>query len=145
MPVIKLSTKINRNKPIVYNLLKNMHDFPTFMRDIKKLEIIKKDNNKLITSWEVEIDGANVIWKEEDSFNDKEMSLKFRMIEGDYKEYEGEWRLENTLSGSKINLTVYFDWGVPALEKLVGNILEKKARKALRSMLKAIKQNLEKK
>lgn len=144
MPTIKVSTIIKRNKQRVYNLLKDIHRFPTFMRNIKKLDIIERDKNKLISSWEVEIDGVNILWKEEDNFNDKEMSLKFKMIEGDYKSYKGEWQLEDMPKGTKVSILADFDWGMPVFEKLVGDILEKKARKALRGMLHAITKELEK-
>jgi ribosome-associated toxin RatA of RatAB toxin-antitoxin module len=144
MPIIQLSTIIRNNKrQAVYNLLKDMQRFPIFMRDVKDIDIIEKKGNKLITFWRVSIDGADIFWKEEDIFNDKQMNLKFRMIEGDYSKYEGEWSLEDISEDTRIILYANFDWGVPAFEKLVGDILKKKARDALRSMLNAIKKELE--
>lgn len=145
MPKLKVSAIIRKsNKQKVYNLLKKLDKFPTFMHNIKKLEIVNNSVNKSITSWEVVIDGARLLWKEEDIFNDKDLNIKFKMLEGDFNAYEGEWRLEDTLNGTKIEFSANFDWGVPALEKLVGNILKRKTRKALKSMLSAIKHKLEK-
>lgn len=144
MPIIQLSTIIRNNKrQAVYNLLKDMQRFPIFMRYVKDIYIIEKKGNKLITFWRVSIDCADIFWKEEDIFNDKQMNLKFRMIEGDYSKYEGEWSLEDISEDTRIILYANFDWGVPAFEKLVGDILKKKARDALRSMLNAIKKELE--
>ncbi len=146
MPKIEVSTIVRKkDKQAVYDLLKEMQNFPIFMHGVKKLDIIEKKDNKMITSWKVEIDGASLLWKEEDTFNDKEKSLKFKMLEGDYDNYEGKWQLEELSGDTKIILSANFDWGVPAFEKLVGDVLRRKARNSLRSMLNAIKKLLEKK
>jgi len=146
VPKIEVSTIVRKkDKQAVYDLLKEMQNFPIFMHGVKKLDIIEKKDNKMITSWKVEIDGASLLWKEEDTFNDKEKSLKFKMLEGDYDNYEGKWQLEELSGDTKIILSANFDWGVPAFEKLVGDVLRRKARNSLRSMLNAIKKLLEKK
>lgn len=144
MPKIEVSTIVRKkDKQAVYDLLKNMHEFPRFMRDVKKLSIIEKSDNRHVSSWNIEIDGANIFWKEENIFNDKEKKMKFKMIEGDYSNYTGEWVLNEAPSGTKITLNVNFDWGIPAFEKFVGNILQRKASKSLKGMLAAIKHKLE--
>lgn len=144
MPKIEVSTIVRKkNKQEVYDLLKNMHKFPCFMRYVKKLKIIEKTDNRFVSSWNIEIDGASIFWKEEDIFNDREMNLKFKMIEGDYSNYAGEWILDEMPFGTKITLSVSFDWGIPAFEMFVGNILQRKAAKSLKGMLTAIKQKLE--
>lgn len=144
MPKVEVSTIVRRkDKQAVYDLLKNMHEFPSFMRDVKNLKINEKEGNRFVSSWNAEIDGAAIYWKEEDLFNDKEMSLKFKMLEGDYTNYTGKWVLDETPHGTKITVSADFDWGIPAFEKFVGNILVRKARKSLKGMLNAIKHKLE--
>jgi len=142
MPEIQVSTTIKKDKTIVYNVLKEMGRFPDFMKGVKRLDVINKNKTTLITSWQVEIDGANIIWKEEDNFNDEDMSLRFKMIDGDYDKYEGIWRLEEVRGATRISINADFEWGVPVFEKLVGDVLEQKARKGLRTMLLAIKKYL---
>lgn len=144
MPVIEVSTKIKRPKIEVYKTIKNMESFPTFMRDIKNLNVIKRfSENRIVTSWETEIDGAPVSWKEEDIFDDKNCQVKFSMLEGYYKSYQGYWLLKNEANGTKLSLRVEFDWGIPILEKHVGMALENKARHSLLGMLQAIRKKLE--
>jgi coenzyme Q-binding protein COQ10 len=143
MVIIEVSKLVKQDKNKVYSILKNMEEFPQFMKGVKKLSIIERDDNRLVTHWEVEIDGAIVMWKEEDIFDDKETTINFKMIEGDYKSYGGNWRVEDAPKGAKITIIANFDWGMPVFEELVGNILCRKARKALRSMLNAIKNRLD--
>ena len=67
------------------------------------------------------------------------------MLEGDYNKYEGEWKLLSLLNGTKLILSVDIDWGAPALVGFpeVKNILMRKTKKALKSMLMAIKRKIE--
>lgn len=140
---IELTIKLNCNKQRAYEVLKNIADFPKFMRDVKKLEILEDAPNKLVTAWEVDVDGATVIWKEEDIYDDEALCMKFRMIEGDYQSYTGEWKIKDTSAGTELSLTADFDWGIPVFEKFVGHILKRKACKSLKGMLNAIKKRYE--
>lgn len=142
MPRIEVSTIVKQSRDEVYKLIKKMEDFPSFMRGVKKLNVLERSADRLVTEWEIEIDGAVVTWKEEDIFNDSEKSLRFKMIEGDYSAYDGFWKIEDALGCTKISILAYFDWGMPVFEKLVGEVLFKKAHKSLRSMLNAIKKKL---
>jgi len=145
MPIVEVSTKIKRPRLEVYKAIKNMESFPEFMRDIKSLNVIKRLNeNRIITSWETEIDGAPVSWKEEDIFDDANFEVKFNMVEGYYKAYQGLWSVKSTSEGTQLNIRVEFDWGIPVLEKHVGKALENKARRSLRGMIQAIRKKLEK-
>jgi len=144
MPRIQLSTIIKSPPERVYQALKDMESFPAIMRDVKSLKIIKSSENKLLTAWETEIDGAPVNWKEEDLFDDNLLQLKFSMTEGNYKEYQGYWQVENCYQGAKLTICADFDWGIPILEKYVGKALQDKARRGLLGMLQAIKNKVEK-
>lgn len=143
MPRIIVERIIPFKKEKVYEILKKVEDFPTFMKSIRSLKVVDRSDNRLVTSWQVDIDGALIMWEEEDFFDDKNFSLRFNMLKGDYGSYSGEWKLEDSgANHTKINLTANFDWGVPVLEKFVGDVLEKKAKKYALSMLKALKNKL---
>ena len=90
MPKITVCVTIKKPKDEVYNVIKDMEDFPRFMRNIKTLKIIKHlEANKVITAWDIEIEGAPISWKEEDCFDDLGQEIRFNMLEGNYKGYEG--------------------------------------------------------
>lgn len=145
MTTIELSVVVNQAKEQVYNLLKNLQEFPMFMRDIKKLEIIEKKPYGAVTLWEIDIEGTAVTWKEEDTYDDSSMSMQFRMIEGDYGFYSGKWQIASGLSKKSIvHYSVNIGWGMPSFEKVIGHILEKKQRRIIKSMLVAMKRHLEK-
>jgi len=144
MPRIEVSANIRGTAIDVYNTIKNMESFPNFIRDIKSLRIIKKLPDKIISTWEIEIEGAPVKWKEEDIFDDKKLELSFNALEGDYKEYRGRWKIIPMHDYTKVVIQADFDWGIPVLEKYVERALKKRARLALSGMLQAIKNKVEK-
>lgn len=139
MPVIKVSEIIKQDKKRVYEIIKDMRRFPEFMKGVKKIDILKNCANKYITAWEVDVDNATVIWKEEDVFNDEKCRIEFTMLEGDYAQYTGTWDITGDKKGCQVILTVKVDWGAPALVEFIGGILEKKTALALKGMLLAIK------
>jgi uncharacterized membrane protein len=145
MPKVEVSVKIKRPVHEVYSIIKNIEDFPVFMRDVKSLKIIKRlDENRVITAWEIEVEGAPVSWKEEDSYDDASRQLKFTQVEGNYKEYQGRWLLEDLRQDTRLTIEAHFDWGIPILEKYVGRALETRARRGLLGMAQAIKSKAEK-
>lgn len=138
MITIKVSTLVKADKKKVYDVIKDMESFPKFMRNVRKLEVLERHPNRLLTLWEVEVDGAIVMWKEKDVFDDKHLRMKFKMTEGDYGSYGGEWRVTASSEKTNIELQVDVNWGIPVLGRYVGKVLERKMRVGLKGMLKAI-------
>jgi len=143
--IINVSVPIRGSKESIYTLLKNMEQFPQFIRDIKSIKVTKKMDNTFITEWNITIDGANIAWLERDTFNNRDMHIKFKMLHGDFNVYEGEWLLKDERQRIVLSLSVYIDWGAPALIKFVKPIIEKKTKRALRTFLLAIKKEVERK
>lgn len=144
MPTIEVALDIRSPREQVYKILKDMESFPSFMRDVKNIKIIKEVDGHIVTSWETEVEGAPVQWREEDFFDDANYQMKFSLLDGSYKGYNGLWSVENSHRGSRLKLKADFDWGIPILEKYVGKALEEKARHGLLGMLQAIKIKAEK-
>lgn len=141
--VINTSIPIRGTKEAVYNLLKNMENFPEFIHDIKSIKVNKKMDNTFIAEWNINIDGANIVWVERDTFSNRDMHIKFKMLHGDFSAYEGEWLLESAPYGTTLRLLGHIDWGAPALVKFVKPTVEKKAKRAFKSLLLAIKKEIE--
>lgn len=143
MPTIKLSALVKQDAKKVYAAIKQMEQFPQFIKGVKKLHILERSGNRNVSSWEVEVDGATVIWKEEDIFNDGKYRVDFNMLEGDYAQYTGSWEVKPEKKGARVDLNVAIDYGAPALVEFIGGILKKKTTLALKGMLLAIKKRAE--
>lgn len=142
MPKINLFTKIRKSKNVIYNIIKNIEDYPTFMRDVKQIKIIKLSENIVVSKWNADIDGTPVEWIEELKFNKNK--IEFCMLEGDFEKYIGSWILESINNDTKITLEAQLEWGLPNFEKYVGKIFEEKACNCIRGMLWAIRKKAHK-
>lgn len=144
MPLIEDFIIINKKRAGIYNLVRNIEEFPKFMKDVKRIQVIKRLPHRLVVNWEVKIDGAHITWEEEDLFDSINYVIRFKMLEGDYSKYEGEWRFISVMNKTKVILSVNIEWGAPAFVEFpeVKKILMRKTRKSIRLMLLAIKRKM---
>ncbi len=126
-----------------YELAKDMESFPKFMPDVQSVEVVKRGENMTVTDWSTEIDGTEIIWTEEDHFDDEHLTVSYKLIEGDLDKFEGQWIFEPCEEGCKITLTVDFDFGIPELIHLIGGVLEIKVTENSDMMLKSMKSRIE--
>jgi len=143
MPYVEVSKIIKAKKKELYEIIKRMEDYPQFMADVLSVEILEKGNNNTITSWLTSVDGRKIKWKELDQFDDEKCHIAYKQIAGDLRKFEGEWILEETEEGTKVLLTVDFDFGIPMIAPLLNPILKKKVKQNSENMLESIRQKTE--
>lgn len=143
MAVLKASTTIRKDKHTLYSLFKNMEYFPRFISGIESLHTRRLGKNFLLSRWRINIDGTIVTWEEEDSFDDENLTVRFRMKEGDYGAYEGSWRFIEKDKGTEVRLIAKVDWSLAGLSEETRRSLDRKAAFALRWMLREIRRNAE--
>lgn len=103
---------------------------------IRRAEVLNRPfPDKTVCSWEIEIDGAVFTWREECQVSEDRRIVRFRMIRGDFTSYLGEWLIQPRHEHTVLTLRAELDWGAPNLSRFVGQILEKKADRALRGMV----------
>ncbi|GEM_PF-550492 len=141
MPVIKRSTVVPQDKATIYSILKNMEYFPRFIKGVESINVKHLSDNLVVSNWRINVQDTIVTWEEEDIFNDKNYSIDFRMREGDYGSYEGNWKLLENGSGTEVHLTARIDWNLSQNTKDTTRYLNKKAELALRWMLREIRKN----
>lgn len=143
MPKIDASINVKRDKDIVYKLLKRFDRFPKFIPDIKNIKILKRVNGTLVTEWDINIDGVNINWSEENRYFDKDAKIEFSMLSGDYNRYKGEWCVDETPMGARLRLSADIDFGAPALMEFTNPIMLRKTKRSFRTLLRAIKKEVE--
>ena len=143
MPFVESEILINSDPKKVYDLAKNMEDFPNYMRDVEEVNVLERRDNGTITEWVTNIDGTPIIWTEEDVFDDNDFLINFKMIEGDLDVFEGTWKFVKENGSCKVVLGVDFDFGMPSLTDLIGPTLETKLRENSEMMLSGLKTKTE--
>lgn len=143
MPYVESSISIQGRREDVYELAKDMEKFPQYMADVSSVKVIERDNNSTLTEWETLVEEIPICWKEIDEFDDGELQIKYRLIEGDLDKFEGIWKFEDLDGETRVTLTVDFDFGMPTLAELIGPVLEMKVRENSMMMLEAMKKKVE--
>jgi len=141
---IKKSILIKSSPDRVFSVVRDIENYPVFIRDIKSVEVRSRSSTRLISKWLIDIEGADVAWQEEDLVDEKNKRLSFNLLEGDYEKYEGEWSVAKDGFRSRLSDNMILDWGIPSFEKVIGPVLEKKTDKIVRGLLCAIKRYCEK-
>lgn len=134
--------KADLNK--VFNLARNIEQFPQFMPNIEKVTVLERYDNRTISEWVTNIEGTPILWKQEEIFDEKAKIIYYRLLEGDLDCFEGEWLFTKCgNNATKVTLSVNFDFGVPFLTQLMGTTLQMKVKENSQIMLDAMKQKLE--
>lgn len=143
MPYVEKSITIQGPPDEVYALAKDMESFPEFMPDVQSVKVVERKGDTTVTEWSTDVDGAEILWTEEDRFDDAARLITYRLLEGDLEKFEGEWRFEEIPDGTRVVLTVDFDFGIPELAALLGDTLEIKVGENSAMMLESMKQRVE--
>lgn len=143
MPYVERSIVIAGPIASVYELAKNMEAYPDFMPDVESVKIVEKDEGSAVTEWETNVDGTPILWTERDVFDDVNHTITYQLLEGDLEKFEGMWRFEATDEGTRVTLSVDFDFGIPELTGLIGPTLEQKVGENSDMMLQGMKQKIE--
>ena len=143
MPFVETKTVISGNIDDIYNIVKNMEAYPSFMNDLESVTILEKGADYTLSHWVSNVDGRRIVWTEKDNFYDAEKRITYKQTEGDLKKMEGEWRLAETEQGTEITLTVDFEFGIPMIAGLLNPILKMKVRDNSENMLAAVKAKVE--
>jgi ribosome-associated toxin RatA of RatAB toxin-antitoxin module len=117
----------------VFAAVTNVGGFPALCNDVREVLVSEVDGT-LHSAWKVKFRGGMLEWTEQDEPDPATRTMSFRRIEGDFKEFQGQWHVEQTGPDATIDFTVRFDLGIPAL----GPVLEPIAAKSLRSNLSSV-------
>lgn len=143
MPFVEVTMPVMCDRREIYSILKRMDKYPEFMEDLVSVELLERKDNTTVTSWVSNVDGRTIKWTELDTFNDENLHITYRQLDGDLKKMEGAWELTEIAGGTEVRLTVDFEFGIPMIAGLLNPILKKKVRDNSMNMLKAIKQKVE--
>lgn len=143
MPYVEVAMPVMCDRGKIYPILKEMEKYPEFMQDLVSVKVIERQDNTTVTKWVSNVDGRIIKWTELDTFDDENMHIEYRQIEGDLRKFEGEWILTPITGGTEIKLTVDFEFGIPMIAGLLNPILKKKVRDNSTNMLKAVKERME--
>lgn len=143
MPVVEVSKVINSSKGQLYEILKDMEKYPEFMKDLKSVKVLEREANTTLTAWETSLAGRTIKWVEKDIFDDAEKHISYHQVSGDLQKFAGEWILTEVEDGTKVTLTVDFEFGIPMVAGLLNPIAKLMIKENSENMLNALKSKTE--
>lgn len=142
MPYIESSIIVPGSVQQAYELAKNMERYPEFMTNVQQVVVVEREMDKTVTQWVTQVDGRTIKWVEQDIFFAAEPRIEYKLLSGDLKKFEGEWRFESMEEGTSITLTVDFEFGIPMIAGLLNPILKQKTKANCLAMLEGIRSQL---
>ncbi len=135
---LRLERFIPASPTRVLRMLTQVEDFPRFLPNVRKVEVLEKMEHRAVTHWFVEVEGLPIQWKQRDTFNLSDFTVRFKLIEGDLEQFEGIWRLAKMGEGSQVTLEVSARLGIPIVEKVVSDVLQEKLTKNFQLILEGM-------
>ena len=121
----------------VFAAVTNVGAFPELCGDVREVRVSEVDGLRR-SAWKVKFRGGTLEWVEQDEVDLGARIMSFHRLEGDFKEFRGQWRVDQRGSDCAVDFTVAFDLGLPALRA----VLEPIAAKSLRTNLSAVLRGL---
>jgi ribosome-associated toxin RatA of RatAB toxin-antitoxin module len=144
MPYVETQIAIAAPARVVYELAKDQERFPQFMPDVETVRVLERHPDRVLSRWKTLVEEAPIEWTEEDVFNDDDLRIDYKLLEGDLDKFEGAWTFEERDGLTHVVLGVDYDFGVPTLAELIGPTLQKKVQENSEMMLAALKAEAEK-
>jgi len=141
MPTVETTTWINAPLEKVYAISKDNRSFPEFMKEVKSLEVVEEQGNRIVSDYVGLVPTFNlkVRWRQEDIWDDATHSCKFRQVKGDYDKLDGEWHFKAEDEGTRFDSVLNYDYVVPTLGPLVKKVIHSLVVKNMDNLLAAIK------
>lgn len=145
MPVATSSTVIDAPIDRVYSVAKDNESFPEYMDDVKSVEVVERNGERVVTRWVgiVPTFGLKIRWTQLDEWDDEAYRCDFSQVEGDYDVYHGYWTFTENGDQTELHCEMTYEYNVPGLGPLVKKVVHALVTKNLNAMLAAIKQRCE--
>jgi coenzyme Q-binding protein COQ10 len=138
VPFVEVTGEVPLEPRAVFERLSDMESFPNFMDRVESVRVLERGENRTVTHWVTNLKGSRFEWTEEDLFDPVHLRIAYRQIEGDLRKFEGEWRIEACPVGSRVTLTVDFEFGMPMLAALLNPVARLVIRDNALSMLEGL-------
>lgn len=137
--MVELSRKISLSTTPdqAFNLLKDVGRFPQFIAGVEQVECRKSNSRVSRNKWNINMQGVDISWEEEEIVDDKAKTISFKRINGDFNVLEGKREVRATKDGAEIHLTLKLDWH--SHDNINEEIILRKSNLAIRWMLRSIR------
>jgi len=118
-----------------YGIVVDVERFPEFMDNVTSVKILSADSGTKVVAWEMMIDDAPLDWVEEVRYDPERFCVDFRAIDGVFERFDGRWQVLPDPMGSRVELDLQYEIGLPEIEDVIGPILRTRLEANLETMI----------
>ena len=139
---IKIKKVIPAKKWKIVRTLTRVVEFPSFVPTVKETKVLEKNKNVIKTFWYIQVDSIPIKWVEEERILFDKGIICFRAIDGDIQEFYGEWRFNNHLNGTEVELDLKLKVDIPAIKEFAQDYIKNIITKNFETLLDAIEERI---
>ncbi|MFA5361878.1 MAG: SRPBCC family protein [Candidatus Omnitrophota bacterium] len=139
---ITVSRIIPAEKWRIIRLVTKVWIFPSFIPTVKKVDVIHKDHNKIITKWQIQVDSVPIKWTEEDTIDPDKDIIYFHAIDGDLPGFDGAWSFKDHPEGCEVTVIVHLKVDIPAIRNFAESYIRKMITMNFEAILEALERRL---
>jgi len=129
VPLVRNSIYIQAPPEAVYRIAREPERFPEFMPEVRSITVLERseDGARQVVAWVGQIPTfkLTVKWTEEDLWDDRERTCRFRQVRGDFDEYGGVWRFAPEGEGTRFESEVHYTLEIPTVGPLIRGVVRK--------------------
>ena len=115
----------------------NVDNYAKLMPNVNRVQVLRQHNGQRVTHWDTEIEGAPLIWTENDLILPDRLRIDFDSIEGDFDVFRGCWEVLRANGSGEVHVACELEYsiGIPVIEEIVGPVLKEKIIENVETML----------
>lgn len=126
----------------VFAIARQIERFPEWLDYVNAIGVKERseDGKIVVSEWEASVPmfGLKAKWVERDEWDEEQKMCRFTLQEGDLDKYEGNWEFESHPEGTKMRLTVTYEYRVPVGGALVQQLVRKIVGQMVQNLLDGI-------
>ena len=139
MTTFELTKQMPYSADAVYEQLCNMEQYVDAMKNIQSVTVLSREECTAETRWDAVLEGHKLVWTEKDTYDKEARTIEYCLIEGDFSEMAGTWRVECAEDGGcLVMLNVSFAYAIPMMAIFVEPVLKRKLEQNSHMLLDAI-------
>lgn len=150
MPQVESHITMNAPLALVWELAQDVQKFPDIMPDLDMVRVLERQTltsvtTRVVSEWHGRIKQFNrrLDWTEEDIWNSENHTCSFWQLQGDWKEYGGEWSFVEEDGGTTAHLKVEYRFEIPLVGAVMKKVIHKLVQQNSDEMLQRLRDEAE--
>ena len=119
----------------VFERLRKFELYTELGPSIRSIDLEHIDAHTMRSKWDVDFRGGSMRWTEEDHFDPEAGRITFSLVEGNLREFSGQWEVTGVDGGSEVRFALQFAIGMPSMASFIDPVAEQAIRENLSEVL----------